>query len=222
MMGLRQNYNHSCAPGKWWTRLWRNNDRLSKMTNHRNDQLKKMTNFQTWPTIRACFFSARCDGGCDKDTVKDRTMMSRSRLTEAVSIFPSDDSFKAILQYFLELGIILFQGQNVIKSSQASRKLCELLEPGLGAIFGPTSPSAANHVQSVSQALHVPFVETRWRLDWKRSCIKTTWRWEYDLVAAAYSINIHPHPRYLGQALADFVQKVESFCWLQRWVSDCF
>ena len=92
-------------------------------------------------------------------------MMSRSRLTEAVSIFPSDDSFKAILQYFLELGIILFQGQNVIKSSQASRKLCELLEPGLGAIFGPTSPSAANHVQSVSQALHVPFVETRWRLN---------------------------------------------------------
>ena len=89
--------------------------------------------------------------------------MSRSRLTEAVSIFPSDDSFKAIFQYFLELGVILFQGQNISKSSQASRKLCELLEPGLGAIFGPTSPSAANHVQSVSQALHVPFVETRWR-----------------------------------------------------------
>ena len=33
-------------------------------------------------------------------------------------------------------------------------------------------------------------------------------RWEYDLAAAAYSINIHPHPRYLGQALADFVKKV--------------
>ena len=163
MMGLRQNYNHSCAPGKWWTRLWRNNDRLSKMTNHRNDQLNKMTNFQTWLALRACFFSARCDEGCDKDTVKDRTMMSRSRLTEAVSIFPSDDSFKAIFQYFLELGVILLQGQNISKSSQASRKLCELLEPGLGAIFGPTSPSAANHVQSVSQALHVPFVETRWR-----------------------------------------------------------
>ena len=30
------------------------------------------------------------------------------------------------------------------------------------------------------------------------------------MVAAAYSINIHPHPRYLGQALADFVEKVES------------
>ena len=30
-----------------------------------------------------------------QNTAKDRTMMSRSRLTEAVSIFPKDDSFKA-------------------------------------------------------------------------------------------------------------------------------
>ena len=61
------------------------------------------------------------------------------------------------------------------------------------------------------------FCRNQVELEWKRSCIRTTWRWEYDLVAAAYSINIHPHPRYLGQALADFVEKVESFCWLQPW-----
>ena len=45
---------------------------------------------------------------------------------------------------------------------KASRKLCELLQPGLGAIFGPTSQTTANHVQSVSQALHLPYIETRW------------------------------------------------------------
>ena len=28
------------------------------------------------------------------------------------------------------------------------------------------------------------------------------------MAATAYSINIHPNPRYLGQALADFVKKV--------------
>ena len=47
----------------------------------------------------------------------------------------------------------------------------------------------------------------------------TNWlhRWEYDLVAAAYSINIHPHPRYLGQALADFVKKVAHPAFLEVW-----
>ena len=50
----------------------------------------------------------------------------------------------------------------ILISPKASRKLCELLQPGLGAIFGPTSQTTANHVQSVSQALHLPYIETRW------------------------------------------------------------
>ena len=73
------------------------------------------------------------------------------------------------------------------------KKLCELIQPGIAAVFGPTSPFSANHVQSVSEALHVPFMETRWDYDFKRS---------------DYSISVHPHPSVLGKAFAEFVKKV--------------
>ena len=99
----------------------------------------------------------------------DRTTMTRSRLSDIIGTFPKDDSFKA------------------------SRRLCELVEPGVAAIFGPSSPISANHVQSVSEALHVPYMETRW---------------EYDFHRAEYTVNLHPHPSLLGKALADFVSKV--------------
>ena len=150
--------------------------------------------------------------------------MSRSRLTEAVSIFPSDDSFKAIFQYFLELGVFLFQGQNISKSSQASRKLCELLEPGLGAIFGPTSPSAANHVQSVSQALHVPFVETRWRQIERDHALRQleggSMTWWQQLIASTST-----HTRDTWDRLLQTLSKRWDFCTfllIATLVSDCF
>ena len=62
-----------------------------------------------------------------------------------VATYPQDDSFKA------------------------SKKLCDLVRPGIAAIFGPTSAFASNHVQSVSEALHLPFMETRWNYNFKRS-----------------------------------------------------
>jgi hypothetical protein len=99
----------------------------------------------------------------------DRTIMTRSRLTEVIATYPRDDSFKA------------------------SRRLCDLIQPGLAAIFGPTAPISSNHVQSVADTLHLPFMETRW---------------DYGFQRAEYSINLHPHPSQLGAALADFVRKV--------------
>ena len=99
----------------------------------------------------------------------DRTILTRSLVTMDIARYPQDDSFKA------------------------SKKLCELIQPGIAAIFGPSSPFSANHVQSVSEALHVPFMETRWDYDFKRS---------------SYSISVHPHPSMLGKAFADFVKKV--------------
>ena len=109
----------------------------------------------------------------------DRTLMTRSPLTYSLGTYPSDDSFKA------------------------SRKLCELIEPGVASIFGPTSPVSSSHVQSISDAVHVPYMETRW---------------DYDFRRAEYSINIHPHPQLLGKALADFVRKVRV---LWKKVSSC-
>eukprot|EP00090_Calanus_glacialis_P018188 TRINITY_DN28216_c0_g1_i1.p1 TRINITY_DN28216_c0_g1~~TRINITY_DN28216_c0_g1_i1.p1 ORF type:complete len:919 (-),score=157.38 TRINITY_DN28216_c0_g1_i1:468-3224(-) len=99
----------------------------------------------------------------------DRTILTRSLVTKSIARYPQDDSFKA------------------------SKKLCELIQPGIAAVFGPTSPFSANHVQSVSEALHVPFMETRWDYDFKRS---------------DYSISVHPHPSVLGKAYAEFVKKV--------------
>jgi len=99
----------------------------------------------------------------------DRTILTRSLVTMDIARYPQDDSFKA------------------------SKKLCELVRPGISAIFGPTAPFSSNHVQSVSEALHMPFMETRWDYDFKRS---------------DYSISVHPHPSVLGKAFADYVRKV--------------
>ncbi|XP_023349086.1 glutamate receptor ionotropic, kainate 2 isoform X2 [Eurytemora carolleeae] len=100
----------------------------------------------------------------------DRTILTRSLVSPDIGNYPWDDSFKA------------------------SKKLCELIMPGVAAIFGPTSPTASNHVQSVSDALHLPFLETRWDYDFQRS---------------PFSINVHPHPSMLGKAYADFVHIVD-------------
>ena len=81
----------------------------------------------------------------------DRTTMSRSLLTETLATYPTDDSFKA------------------------SRKLCDLVERGVAALFGPISPISANHVQSVSEALHLPYMQTRWGPPGDRAGTKDIW-----------------------------------------------
>ena len=98
----------------------------------------------------------------------DRTILTRSLVTKSIARYPQDDSFKA------------------------SKKLCELIQPGIAAVFGPSSPFSANHVQSVSEALHVPFRETSWDFDFKRS---------------DYCISVHPHPSVVCESLYRLCQK---------------
>ena len=99
----------------------------------------------------------------------DRTVLATSLLSPSIGTLPPGDSFKA------------------------SKKVCELVAPGVAAIFGPVSTVTANHIQSVSEALNVPHMETRWDYNFKRS---------------DFSINLHPHPATLGKAYADFVRKI--------------
>lgn len=40
---------------------------------------------------------------------------------------------------------------------------CEQLSLGVAAIFGPSHSSSANAVQSISNALGVPHIQTRWK-----------------------------------------------------------
>ena len=56
--------------------------------------------------------------------------------------------------------------------------------PGLTAIVGPSSPSAASHVQGMANQMHVPHIETRF---------------DYSDHSTPYSINVHPHPAVLGK-----------------------
>jgi len=98
----------------------------------------------------------------------DRTILTKSLVSADVGRYPADDSFKA------------------------SKKLCELILPGVSAFFGPTTESSSYHVQALSDTLHVPFMQTKY---------------EYVLKRADFSISVQPHPSLLGRAYADFVRK---------------
>jgi len=99
---------------------------------------------------------------------EDRTILTRSRVSYSVSKLPAGDSFKA------------------------SKKICELVQPGVVSVFGPISSGTASHIQSVTDALNVPHMETRWDYTTRRS---------------PFSINLHPHPTMLSKAYADYVEK---------------
>ena len=98
----------------------------------------------------------------------DRTILTKSLVSADVGRYPADDSFKA------------------------SKKLCETIQPGVSAIFGPTTEAASYHVQALSDTLHVPFMQSKYDYIFKR---------------ADFSISVHPHPSLLGKAFADFVKK---------------
>ena len=55
-------------------------------------------------------------------------------------------------------------------------------------IFGPTSPEAAIHVQSICDAKEMPHIETR-----------------YDADTKSPMVNLHPHPSSLGKVFVDLV-----------------
>jgi len=99
----------------------------------------------------------------------DRNILTKSIVLTDVGKYPADDSFKA------------------------SKRLCQMLRPGVGAIFGPSTESTSEHVQSVSKRLHIPFIESKW---------------DFSHSSPDFTVNIHPSPQLLSKAYADFVKKV--------------
>ncbi|KAG8194658.1 hypothetical protein JTE90_003129 [Oedothorax gibbosus] len=75
---------------------------------------------------------------------------------------------------------------------EVSKKVCKLLRQGVAGVFGPQSPTGATHVQSISDVLEVPHVETRW---------------EYRVQRDDLSINVHPRAATLNQAYIDVVRR---------------
>jgi len=100
----------------------------------------------------------------------DRSTLTKSLVSEDVGRYPSDDSFKG------------------------SKSLCDLISPGVAAMFGPTTSATASHVEATASQLHVPFMQ---------------YNFDYIKARSDFSINVHPHPRLLGKAFADFVRDVK-------------
>ena len=89
----------------------------------------------------------------------DRSTLTKSLITADVGRYPSDDSFKG------------------------SKSLCDLVEPGVAAMFGPVTTATSSHVEAMANTLHVPFMQ---------------FNFDYIKHRSDFSINVHPHPRLLG------------------------
>ncbi|KAH8418012.1 hypothetical protein KR222_010349, partial [Zaprionus bogoriensis] len=79
---------------------------------------------------------------------------------------------------------------------ETSKKLCKMLRQNLVAVFGPSTNLPARHALSICDAKELPFLDTRW-----------------DFATQLPTINLHPHPAQLGEALRDLVTALawESF-----------
>ncbi|UXI16918.1 hypothetical protein NH340_JMT02861 [Sarcoptes scabiei] len=102
------------------------------------------------------------------DINEDQTILTRTKLVAQVKTIDYYDSF------------------------HANKKVCDLLEKGVIALFGPLgySPSSA-HTQSICDALEIPHIETRW---------------DFKLHRDDLSINLYPQPSVLSSAYVDLVK----------------
>ncbi|CAG0878614.1 unnamed protein product [Darwinula stevensoni] len=99
----------------------------------------------------------------------DRSILPGSSLNESVFHILPRDSFKA------------------------SKKVCEVMNRGVVAVFGPRNPQTSGHVQSICDTLEVPHVEATWSSDSNRD---------------SFSINVFPHHKTLGMAYLDLLKEL--------------
>lgn len=67
---------------------------------------------------------------------------------------------------------------------------CNLISSGVAAIFGPNDPMIGAHIQSLSDSLDIPHIESRLDL-------------EPDVKDC--SVNLHPDPHITGKSIRDLV-----------------
>ncbi|XP_067848867.1 glutamate receptor ionotropic, kainate 1-like isoform X2 [Heptranchias perlo] len=82
---------------------------------------------------------------------------------------------------------------NLYDSFEASRRACDQLTLGVAAVFGPSHSSSISAVQSISNAMEVPHIQTRWKhpiADQKDS----------------FYINLYPDYTPISRAILDLVQ----------------
>ncbi len=159
----------------------------------------------------------------------DRSILMRSRLISAPQeqIMPKDSygasrkgkrrswTFK-----FVPVASLPWSYSSPRPSHHAVCKLFRTSLSGLVALFGPQAPQNAGHIQSLSEALHIPHIETRWRivpstvlLYYRVKIIRNRnrnnfARWDYSLEKKEFSMNLHPHPSIVGKAFADLIREM--------------
>ncbi|XP_071449244.1 glutamate receptor ionotropic, kainate 2-like isoform X2 [Hetaerina americana] len=100
----------------------------------------------------------------------DRNLFPRGRLNPLIEKVSPSDSF------------------------QTAKRVCNMTEQGVAAIFGPSSRLTSSIVQSTCDTLEIPHLETRW--DPKphhRSCL----------------LNLHPYPQSYSRALKDLLKAMQ-------------
>ncbi|XP_077421917.1 glutamate receptor ionotropic, kainate 1 isoform X2 [Vanacampus margaritifer] len=82
---------------------------------------------------------------------------------------------------------------NLFDSFEASRRACDQLALGVGAVFGPSHSSSVSAVQSICNALEVPHIQTRW----KHPSVDNR---------DSFYINLYPEYTSISRAVLDIVQ----------------
>lgn len=75
-------------------------------------------------------------------------------------------------------------------SFRTTKKVCRQLEAGVQAIFGPTDPLLAGHVQSICEAYDIPHIEVRIDLEYS---------------SKEFSVNLYPAHSFLTLAYRDIM-----------------
>ncbi|XP_070395005.1 glutamate receptor ionotropic, kainate 2 isoform X3 [Dermacentor albipictus] len=98
---------------------------------------------------------------------KDRTLLPNITLNFDIQHIPKGNSFRA------------------------AKMACNLISSGVVAMFGPNDPMIGAHIQSLSDSLDIPHIESRLDL-------------EPDVKDC--SVNLHPDPQITGKSMRDLVQ----------------
>ncbi|KRF85302.1 uncharacterized protein Dvir_GJ12536, isoform G [Drosophila virilis] len=97
---------------------------------------------------------------------KEKSLLPNTQLVYDIEYVPRDDSFRT------------------------TKKVCRQLEAGVQAIFGPTDPLLAAHVQSICEAFDIPHIEVRIDLE---------------ISVKEFSINLYPSQNIMNLAYRDLM-----------------
>lgn len=71
-----------------------------------------------------------------------------------------------------------------------SRSVCQQMELGVQAVFGPSDQLLGSHIQSICEALALPHIETRI---------------DFETQPKKFSINLHPSQQHINNAYKDLM-----------------